>query len=416
MIKKHYSRLLFFLLLLSITILSIDAQNLELKINNNVKKVRLNKYETDYQFSDGLLAVKNVGTGKWGFIDERGNLIIGYLWRFISYYEGPTSGNVLQPKFSNDKAWVYNDNGELSILDKNGNSILKKDILKFSDFCNGYAAVIKKNRGTEYFKYLYVNREGKEVFPAINQTIHSSDFDPYCPKARPFSDGVAAFYAIEKNRCGFIDSVGRILLPAIYLAAQDFSEGMSAVLVEPSSVSESKWGFIDTSGKFVIPAKFSNQPSPFYNGLSTVVKVDGSIVSINKAGNIVNVVKEVVSTTQSNQGYAVSTMSRSLRSWEYDLYTLDISLQYYIYNNYVCDHYGNNKFKAEVKSEWGRKFDETEKDYIDFVKSGYKIDFVNDKLMHCQTYTKGNIGDDIINDGFVDYDGNYIFIFSKEEF
>ena len=41
------------------------AQFTPIRIGENAKKVILNKYDTNYAFHDGLLAVKNDETGKW---------------------------------------------------------------------------------------------------------------------------------------------------------------------------------------------------------------------------------------------------------------------------------------------------------------------------------------------------------------
>ena len=54
-------------------VLPAAAQFTPIRIGENAKKVILNKYDTNYAFHDGLLAVKNDETGLWGFIDEQGN-------------------------------------------------------------------------------------------------------------------------------------------------------------------------------------------------------------------------------------------------------------------------------------------------------------------------------------------------------
>ena len=46
----------------------------EYPVSPNAKTVYINNYKTDYQFTDGMLAIQNKETGKWGFIDENGNL------------------------------------------------------------------------------------------------------------------------------------------------------------------------------------------------------------------------------------------------------------------------------------------------------------------------------------------------------
>lgn len=60
---------------------------LNISVPENVNKVRINNYETDYKFSEGLLAVKNKDIGKWGFIDEDGNVSINFIWDKVSNFE-----------------------------------------------------------------------------------------------------------------------------------------------------------------------------------------------------------------------------------------------------------------------------------------------------------------------------------------
>lgn len=61
------------------------AQFTPIRIGENAKKVILNKYDTNYAFHDGLLAVKNDETGLCGFIDEQGNKVIDYQWDYKSF-------------------------------------------------------------------------------------------------------------------------------------------------------------------------------------------------------------------------------------------------------------------------------------------------------------------------------------------
>ena len=60
------------------------AQSTPIRIGENAKKVIINRYDTNYAFHDGLLAVKNEETYLWGFIDELGNKVIDYQWSYKS--------------------------------------------------------------------------------------------------------------------------------------------------------------------------------------------------------------------------------------------------------------------------------------------------------------------------------------------
>jgi len=60
-------------------------------------------------------------------------------------------------------------------------------------------------------------------------------------------------YFREGLKYGFKDAKGKIIIPAIYDAAGDFSEGLARVNLGFTMSSNGKWGFIDTTGKLVIP-------------------------------------------------------------------------------------------------------------------------------------------------------------------
>ncbi len=76
-----------------------------------------------------------------------------------------------------------------------------------------------------------------------------------CPELWPVARG-------EKH--GYIDKTGRLVIPFIFDAAEDFSEGLAAVEVKD------RWGYIDKTGKFVIPPRF-RLAFPFVSGRALVV-------------------------------------------------------------------------------------------------------------------------------------------------
>ncbi len=80
----------------------------------------------------------------------------------------------------------------------------------------------------------------------------------------PAPDG-AGLYRIEENgKWGFIDSTGRMVIPATYDDSfYEFSEGLAAVQVGK------KWGYIDAVGRMVIAPQFDGACS-FKGGLAAV--------------------------------------------------------------------------------------------------------------------------------------------------
>lgn len=385
---------------------------LNISVPENVKKVRLNNYETDYEYSDGLLAVKNGNTGKWGFIDEEGNIVIDFLWSSVS-------------KFNNGIASVA------------------KLILK-EESKNQYQT------GSYKIEYYLIDKKGNIISKEKN-----INFEDKIPKSQLYFDGLAKLFDTKKNRCGFKNINGEIIIPPIFITAQNFNEGLAAVLVESENNETSKWGFIDVNGKLIIPAIFNKQPTPFCHGYSSVIKSDGSVVMIDKNGKVAspifrdilnfhngiaiahfkdkqyaslvdtnfNIVKEELKGLElsdyspMNSGFgSVSLMRGETLSWEYGLNELSVKSDgLWIQDDVVFDYMGNLKFRLKVSSTSRSRWDESENEYIFYTKPGYRIDYKNTNLLHCVTF----IGDDTekpITDGFIDYNGNYVFIFCAEEF
>jgi hypothetical protein len=80
-----------------------------------------------------------------------------------------------------------------------------------------------------------------------------------------------------KNRVGFIDSLGRLAIPAVYESCQEFSEGRCPVRIH------GLYGFINTLGDWMIPAQY-DFALPFAEGRA-VVFVGSNPVVINSAGD-----------------------------------------------------------------------------------------------------------------------------------
>ncbi len=76
------------------------------------------------------------------------------------------------------------------------------------------------------------------------------------PESRHGSDG--------KDKYGFVDVCGELVIPAMFNEAMEFSEGMAAVRVGD------KWGYIDESGKVVVMPTYEKWPRPFSEGLASV--------------------------------------------------------------------------------------------------------------------------------------------------
>ena len=242
----------------------------------DVKKIVLKEYTTDYQFRDGMLAVKNAETGKWGFFNKQGEKVIDFLWEYTTYGT---------PKFGGGACAVYKSTGQYSVqwyvIDKTGKEIAFPKGTTISDFCDGYA-IVRESKGQIHKRY-FINNKGQHVFPHLDEETYANN-DLRMP--RPFKDGLAAYYSYTKRLYGYVDTTGKMVVQPQFVLAYDFNEGLAAVLVLGTGTTPSRWGYIDASGKMAIEAKFSNEVLSFYDGYDAVQKTNGMVVFIDKQGNI----------------------------------------------------------------------------------------------------------------------------------
>ncbi|MGE5396070.1 MAG: WG repeat-containing protein [Chitinophagales bacterium] len=223
---------------------------------------------------DKLAAVSN--HSKWGFINRQGELVVDFQFEEIrSFSEGLApvktknmwgfineKGEMVIPaKFT--EAYTFSDglasvelNGHWFAIDKQGNPVIKMSSLSF--FNDGLAD--RQIKG----KYGFINSGGKVAIPAVYQSVHS------------FSEGFAGVLVDEK--WGFIDKSGKLVIPARYDMVYQFKGGLAPVFVanptDPMNKysGAGKWGFIDKAGKTVIKPKFAAvyASGEFSEGLAAV--------------------------------------------------------------------------------------------------------------------------------------------------
>lgn len=263
------------------------------------KKIILNNFKSDFIFYDGLLAVENSETKKWGFIDTSGNIVIPFEWDrtsdiWLSLQNPKFGGGVcaLYKVIGNTKRWY--------IVNKNGGYIpLPVTTITVSNFNkDGYAIAIKRTRDKNKNKRVYINTKGVEIFPALASFGYGKEL--HCDSPPAFHDGLALFGSYQKF--GYFNREGRIVIPPKLVNAKDFSEGLAAVEVAATSSSPSRWGYVNTKGEFAIPAQYSKEVESFSDGFALVRKTNGSLVFIDKVGNIYT--KDLNDATPFFNGYA----------------------------------------------------------------------------------------------------------------
>ena len=381
----------------------------EYPVSPNAKTVYINNYKTDYQFTDGMLAIQNTETGKWGFIDENGNLLQGgYKWLYIDYQ---------QPRFGGGYCLVAlkrNPNlRELDwyILDKKGNAKRLNASGRISNVScfneDGIVAVMVEvgyNGQIKYFK-----ADGTEVYKTISASA------PTAMAVVPlgsFIDGRALFYNAGKNVYGFINKSGNIVANKTFRKAQNFSEGLAAV--EINTDLGRRWGYIDVNGTLAIPAKFSKEPSPFVCGYAVAEKQNGKKVFINKQGEPCSA--EYDRLTNFVNGYALASISTKC-------YIIDTDMKVRQATAGGFDHSTLREMEKDVplRTVFDGKYIIYDGSYMSdgliWPQTGYKYGVGNgpfsENRVHVVVDRGVHQGDDHY---FLDRTGQVVIKFAKEEF
>jgi hypothetical protein len=95
----------------------------------------------------------------------------------------------------------------------------------------------------------------------------ADDATPAPPAPTPAYSLTPVVY--ENSKWGFIDTAGKVVIPARYSRVDGFSEGLAPVKVGGTHAAGGLWGFVDRTGKEVIPPQFE-WARPFRGGLAPV--------------------------------------------------------------------------------------------------------------------------------------------------
>lgn len=104
-------------------------------------------------------------------------------------------------------------------------------------------------------------------------------------EARPAVAYSLSAFAYTNSRWGFIDRTGKVVVPARYSRATEFSDGLAAVKTGGTHAAGGKWGYIDRTGAEVVAPRF-DWARPFQNGYAGV-RVGEKWGFIDRAGKVV---------------------------------------------------------------------------------------------------------------------------------
>lgn len=385
-------------------------------ILNDLKQVRINKYRTDYKFHDGMMAVSNQETGKWGFIDENGNLLSGgYKWYSpgIGKYPQFGAGHCIVGLPTVSTGSIIR-NIDYYILDKLGNTIKlgTRNFVTVYPFNNGGIAAV--DVGGLSNNFIFFNTQGQQVFKHV---VTAAENYPNGPLG-DYYDGWARIKLVDGY--SYISQAGT-MMPKKFVDAQDFSDGMAAVAVKTEN--GLRWGFIDKNGQIVIEPKFSKEPTPFSYGYSVAKKTNGMMVFIDKQGNVQG--NEAKWYTNFVNGYAIGANYKEawLVDQQLQRHNLNGGLDYYTVENLTKNLPVKTAFEERYiyyeTNQW-LIYPPTGTVYRmnGFVNSmDDRIDKIGDKRMHINVKStlNGNYPNKVW-DGFLDERGVLVFVFNEEDF
>ena len=201
-------------------------------------------------FREGLAAVRigDKKTGRWGFIDKQGKMVIALQSSWHSAYH--FSDGLAHVELRGDKRrWGY--------VNKLGELVFESRFDSSDSFEDGLAKVRVGTASTG--KRGYIDKQGKLAIP------------PQFDAAESFSEGIAAVRIGDATtgKWGYIDKQGAMVVPPRFDIAYEFSEGLAAVFIGDRKTSKGKWGFVDKRGSLVISPQFDDAYG-FSEGLARV--------------------------------------------------------------------------------------------------------------------------------------------------
>jgi hypothetical protein len=221
--KGSYSR---FLIILILTLCTSCQQT---KASSNINLSPAKVPESAQKEMPPYVAEPGKENLKYGFIDHRGKFIVAPKFRIASCFKGGLASVIT------DKGHAY--------IDRLGHFITKP-----GEYITGHGSSCN------------------DSWPNYNERLYSVEQNFRISNSKSNRQpGMQSYF-------GYVDSQGRLVIPlAPYLYAEDFSDGMARVTIATEATSDeieaakrrgagpkpgTKVGYIDTTGKLVIPAKF----------------------------------------------------------------------------------------------------------------------------------------------------------------
>jgi hypothetical protein len=245
--------------------------------------------------SDNLFLVRK--DGKFGFINDRGHVVIDFVFENVSpFFEGlarivindkvgfiDTKGNIkIQPQFasafnfSEGLAIAELDYGYYGYIDASGEFAIKPKFFSCHNFENGYA-LAKHDPASRFY---FIDKFG-------NIKLKGRDFG-----MSSYRDGLINCphngFFFGRGNWGFVDINGDFVIRPTYKFAKEFSEEKAAVVpkkINGKANIKNRYAFINKKNEIIIPPLYVETDLRFSEGMCTVY--DNGYGYINNNGQLI---------------------------------------------------------------------------------------------------------------------------------
>lgn len=210
---------------------------------------------TSNRVSNGMIAVKG------GYCNVKNGSVIKV-----------DTGYVI-PSFSDGLLCVPGKNDKFGYIDTDGKQVIKAQFTYRGDFNEGYAVTSKQTGNNRQF--IVIDKTGKTVLTIKKGYGRTAQY----LGMSGVHDGL--IMVARKEKLGFMNLQGELVVDCIYDKAGDFHNGLAWVM------KDGKLGYINTAGEEVIPLQWDERNSDFMPcGLAIVAQGD-TLGLINRQGDIV---------------------------------------------------------------------------------------------------------------------------------
>ncbi|MGK0296023.1 MAG: hypothetical protein ACI884_002198 [Ulvibacter sp.] len=250
-------------------------------------------YGPYFEFSEGLLAVFDTTSKKYGFIDNEGNWKIPPKFNHVRHFKeglAPVGFWNNDPNITiathSESARQYDESIKWGFINTNGTLVIDTLYFEITEFENGVCKVVSAKSGIESF----INRNGEAINidtlrdqrilcwskSIDNQFLFQKngkcigqiyDYTECAFPAKETFDGTGC-----NGKYGFVDCSNNWVIEPKYLNVRPFSNGLAGIM---KKVGEQKfeWGFINCNGDTLIDLQYQ-QVGNFSKDLAPVCKND----------------------------------------------------------------------------------------------------------------------------------------------